>query len=66
MGLRFRKSIQILPGVKLNIGTKSVGLSLGNKYGGVSVNSRTGARVRVSAPGTGLSYTSKIGKKRKK
>jgi hypothetical protein len=61
MGFRFRKSIKVAPGVKLNIGKKSVGVSMGGKYGGISVNSKTGARARVSAPGTGLSYTSKIG-----
>ena len=62
MGFRFRKSIKLAPGVKLNLGGKSMGLSVGGKYGGVSYNSRTGARSRISAPGTGLSYTSKIGK----
>ena len=62
MGLRFRKSIKIAPGVKVNLGKKSAGISVGNKYGGVSVNSKTGARARVSAPGTGLSYSKKIGK----
>ncbi len=61
MGIRFRKSIKVAPGVKVNVGKKSVGVSIGGKYGGVSVNSRTGARARVSAPGTGISYTSKIG-----
>lgn len=61
MGFRFRKSIKIAPGVKVNLGKKSVGMSIGNKYAGVSVNSRTGARARVSAPGTGLSYSTKIG-----
>lgn len=61
MGFRFRKSIKIAPGVKVNFGKKSVGMSIGNKYAGVSVNSRTGARARVSAPGTGLSYSTKIG-----
>lgn len=66
MGLRFRKSIKIAPGIKLNIGKKSVGLSIGGKHAGVSVNSKTGARARVSTPGTGLSYTTKIGKKSKK
>ena len=65
MGLRFRKSIKIAPGVKLNIGSKSVGVSLGGKYAGISLNSRTGAQVRASAPGTGLSYTKKIGGKKK-
>lgn len=66
MGLRFRKSITLLPGVKLNIGKGSVGVSLGNKYGGVSLNSRTGASARASLPGTGLSYTKKLGGIKKK
>ena len=60
MGSRFRKSIKIAPGVKINIGKKSVGMSVGGKYGGMSFNSRSGARARVSAPGTGLSYSTKI------
>lgn len=60
MGFRFRKSAKIAPGVKLNFGKKSVGMSIGGKYGGVSFNSKTGARVRASAPGTGLSYSTKI------
>lgn len=60
MGFRFRKSVKIAPGVKLNFGKKSVGMSIGGKYGGVSFNSKTGARVRASAPGTGLSYSTKI------
>lgn len=63
MGLKFRKSVKIAPGVKLNIGKKSIGISAGNKYGGISVNSKNGARVRVSAPGTGLSYSEKVSKK---
>ncbi len=63
MGLRFRKSIKIAPGVRLNIGKKSTGISIGGKYGGISMNSKTGMRARVSAPGTGLSYSTKIGSK---
>ncbi len=66
MGLRFRKSVTLLPGVKLNIGTKSVGVSLGGKFAGVSLNTRTGASVRASLPGTGLSYTQKVGGSKKK
>lgn len=61
MGFKFRKSIKLAPGVKLNLGKKSVGVSVGGKQGGISYNSRTGARARVSAPGTGLSYSAKIG-----
>lgn len=61
MGFRFRKSIKIAPGLKLNIGKKSMGVSVGNKFGGVSYNTKTGAHARASAPGTGISYTEKIG-----
>lgn len=61
MPLRFRRSIKLAPGLRLNIGKKSVGFSAGNKLGGVSWNSRTGSRARVSAPGTGLSYVTSGG-----
>lgn len=63
MGFKFRKSVKIAPGVKLNVGKKSTGISIGGKYGGVSVNSKTGVRTRTSLPGTGISYTSSPGKK---
>lgn len=66
MGLNFRKSIKIADGVKLNIGKKSAGVSVGGKYAGASFNSRTGARVRASLPGTGLSYTKSLGGSKKK
>ena len=61
MGLRFRKSIKIAPGVKLNLGKKSIGMSVGGKRAGISMNSKTGVHGRVSAPGTGISYTTKLG-----
>ena len=63
MAFRFRKSIKLAPGVKLNVGKKSVGVSVGGKYGGVSYNSRSGSRARVSSPGTGLSYTTSLNSK---
>ena len=61
MPLRYRKTVKLLPGLKLNVGKKSVGFSVGGKYGGYSWNSRTGARARVSAPGTGLFYVTSGG-----
>lgn len=64
MGTRFRKSIKLAPGVKINVGKKSVGLSVGGKHAGMSFNSKTGVRARVSAPGTGLSYSTKVGGKK--
>lgn len=68
MGFRFKKSKKIAPGIKMNFGKKSAGISFGGKRGGLSFNSKTGARARVSIPGTGISYSTKLGgsKKRKK
>ncbi len=61
MGMRFRKSFKVAPGIRLNLGKKSMGVSFGGKYGGVSLNTKTGARGRASLPGTGISYDAKIG-----
>lgn len=61
MGIRFRKGITIFPGLKLTIGKKSFGISTGGKIFGLSFNSKTGSRARTSIPGTGLSYSRKLG-----
>lgn len=56
MGLRFRKSIRLAPGVRVNIGLKGASVSVGPR--GASTNiSRRGVRSTVSVPGTGISYT---------
>lgn len=63
MGFRFRKSFKIAPGVRVNLGKKSVGISAGVKGARVSVNSSGRVTKSVGIPGTGVSYvkTSKIG-----
>ena len=61
MGFRFRKSFKIAPGVRVNVGKKSIGISAGVKGARVSVNSSGRTTKTVSLPGTGLSYT-KTGK----
>lgn len=61
MGLRFKKSIGLGKGVRLNLGKGSVGISAGAKGARVSVNSRRGATSSVGVPGTGLSYSSTSG-----
>lgn len=63
MGLKFRKSFKIAPGVRVNVGKKSVGISAGVKGARVSVNSKGRKTTTVGLPGTGLSYSksSKIG-----
>ncbi|KKB35071.1 DUF4236 domain-containing protein [Bacillus thermotolerans] len=63
MGLRFRKSFKIAPGVRLNVSNKSTGLSFGGKGLRYSINSRGRRTVSAGIPGTGLSYsTSRSGK----
>ena len=67
MGFRFRKSFKIAPGVKVNFGKKGVGTSLGGKGFRVSINSSGRRTTTVGIPGTGISYSSsKGGKKRRK
>ncbi|UEG55586.1 DUF4236 domain-containing protein [Bacillus sp. BC1-43] len=57
MGFKFRKSVKIAPGVKLNINSKSVGISAGVKGARVSVNSKGRTTTTVGIPGTGISYS---------
>lgn len=61
MGLRFRKSFKILPGVKLNLGKKSAGVSAGTTGAHYSVNSSGRKTSTVGIPGTGLSYSKSSG-----
>jgi hypothetical protein len=58
MGFRFRKSFKIAPGVKLNVGKKSMGVSVGGKGFRTSINTSGRRTTTVGVPGTGLSYTS--------
>lgn len=54
MAFRFRKSIKIAPGIRLNIGKTGVSTSVGRP--GATVNfSKRGTRVTAGIPGTGLS-----------
>lgn len=57
MGMRYRKSIGLGKGVRLNVGKGSVGISAGVKGAHVSVNSKRGVTTSVGAPGTGVSYS---------
>lgn len=56
MGLRFRKSIKIFKGVRLVFNKDSVGLSVGGRGAGYSVNTKGKKTYHVGLPGTGLSY----------
>jgi hypothetical protein len=56
MGLRFRRSFQLFPGVRLNLSRTGVSASFGVPGATVNVGSR-GVRSTIGLPGTGLSYT---------
>lgn len=58
MGLRFRKSVKICKGVKINFNKNSWGISVGSKGYGYSFNSKGRQSKHIGIPGTGLSYTS--------
>ena len=59
MGFKFRKSIKLLPGVKLNLSKKGISsVSIGKK--GATVNiSEKGIQTTLGIPGTGMSYTTR-------
>ncbi|HEX6376366.1 MAG TPA: DUF4236 domain-containing protein [Allosphingosinicella sp.] len=58
MGLRFRQSFKLFPGVRLNLGARGISASFGAP--GATVNVGTGGvRSTVGIPGSGLSYTTR-------
>ena len=57
MGLSFRKSVQIMPGVKLNISKSGLSVSTGIKGLHASINTKGQVRGTASIPGTGIRYT---------
>lgn len=58
MGWNFRKSIKILPGVRLNFGKRGfTSTTVGGRWFKTNFSSK-GTRNTVSLPGTGLSYSS--------
>lgn len=56
MGFRFRRSIKILPGIRINLGKRGVSLSAGVRGAHITVG-KNGTRTTVGLPGTGVSYT---------
>ena len=61
MGFRFRKSIKIAPGFRINFSKSGTSLSVGGKGFTTNFSSR-GTRQTIGIPGTGISYTSTSGK----
>jgi hypothetical protein len=56
VGFRFRKSVRVLPGLRLNFSKSGTSVSLGRRGLHYTIGP-TGSRTTVSMPGTGLSWT---------
>ena len=65
MGLRFRKSISIIPGVKLNFGKTGMSVSAGVPGFRKTFHSSGKVTTSIGIPGTGLSYVTTENKNRK-
>lgn len=55
-GFRFRKTIGVLPGVKVNLSKSRVSTSLGGRGATVNVGADGRRMVTLGIPGTGMSY----------
>lgn len=58
MSIRFRRSIKVLPGVRINVGKKGLSTTVGPKGAKVTLGADGSRRTTVGLPGTGLSSTS--------
>jgi len=59
MGFRFRRSLKLFPGLKINFSKSGPSLSVGGRGHTLNVSIR-GARATVGIPGTGLSYSKRL------
>ena len=56
VGFRFRRSVKILPGIRLNFSKSGISTSLGGRGASINIGPK-GTRKTVGLPGTGLSYS---------
>lgn len=59
MGFRFRRSIRVAPGIKLNLSKSGISTSIGRPGATLNLGSK-GTRATIGLPGTGLSYSTKM------
>lgn len=57
MGLRFRKSVTLCKGVKLNFGKSGMSISVGGKGYRKTINTKGQVTTSIGIPGTGIYYT---------
>lgn len=61
MGFRFRRSVRLFPGVRLNFSASGVSTSIGIRGASVTVSPR-GSHLNLGIPGTGISYRESLSK----
>lgn len=66
MGLRFRKSIKLGGGFRLNLSKSGIGYSWGTKGFRISKSAKGRTRKTFSIPGTGVSYSTSSGKSKQR
>ena len=59
MSFRFRRSVRIIPGVRLNLSKSGISVSVGGPGATLNLSSR-GSAVTLGLPGTGLSYRHRL------
>lgn len=59
MGFRFRRSVKLFPGVRVNLSRGGASLSLGGPGATINLSPR-GSRATFGMPGTGLSYSAPL------
>ena len=64
MGFRFRKSINLGGGFKINLSKSGVGYSWGTKGARITKTAKGTKRTTLSIPGTGISYVSETSGKK--
>lgn len=59
MGFRFRKSVSLLPGVRINFSLSGISATIGPRGATMTFGPR-GTHVNIGVPGTGLSYRTRV------
>lgn len=62
MGLRFKRILRVLPGVRLNFSKSGLSTSLGVRGAGINLG-KSGVTTSAGIPGTGISWRQKLGSK---
>jgi hypothetical protein len=56
MGLRFQRRVKVFPGVRLNLSTSGVGVSVGGRGAHVGITARGQRYTSIGVPGAGISW----------